>query len=169
MQNDYTEDSGFTPSFLARFDAKLEATPSGCIEWRGIVTRSLYGECKLRMNDKWVRARAHRVQAQRHFPATPILSNSDTIVRHTCDNPCCCNPEHFLLGSHADNVRDRVARSRSATGSANGRAVLTEPAVKLMRFVASEHGSSHADLALIMGIDRGTVKKAIAGTTWKHV
>lgn len=36
------------------------------------------------------------------------------VVRHTCDNPRCINPEHLLLGTKADNNRDRAERSRSA-------------------------------------------------------
>lgn len=35
-------------------------------------------------------------------------------VRHTCDNPRCINPEHLLLGTWADNNRDRAERVRSA-------------------------------------------------------
>lgn len=43
------------------------------------------------------------------------------VVRHTCDNPACCNPAHLIRGTVADNVADRVARGRSATGERNGR------------------------------------------------
>lgn len=36
------------------------------------------------------------------------------VVRHTCDNPRCINPEHLLIGSRGDNNRDRAERGRSA-------------------------------------------------------
>lgn len=34
------------------------------------------------------------------------------VVRHSCDNPVCINPDHLLAGTHIDNVKDRVDRKR---------------------------------------------------------
>lgn len=34
------------------------------------------------------------------------------VLRHTCDNPPCCNPRHLLLGTQLDNIRDKVQRNR---------------------------------------------------------
>ena len=33
-------------------------------------------------------------------------------VCHTCDNPPCCNPSHWFLGTNQDNVDDRQAKGR---------------------------------------------------------
>lgn len=43
----------------------------------------------------------------------PLGQIKGLVVRHTCDNPGCCNPDHLLLGTHADNVSDKYERGRA--------------------------------------------------------
>jgi hypothetical protein len=35
------------------------------------------------------------------------------VVRHKCDNPACCNPEHLESGSQQENVNDMWIRNRA--------------------------------------------------------
>jgi hypothetical protein len=72
------------------------------------------------------------------------------MVRHSCDNPPCCNPEHLLLGTAKDNAQDALSRGRFSLGSKNGTSKLTEDQVKDIwrdprpqTHIAPDYGVSH--------------------------
>ena len=48
----------------------------------------------------------------------------EQIICHTCDTPACINPRHLFLGTHEDNVADKVSKNRQAKGKTNGRYTL---------------------------------------------
>jgi len=54
-------------------------------------------------------------------------------VLHSCDNPPCCNPSHFFLGTHIDNMRDCAAKGRAPRGSARPNAKLSEAIVAAIK------------------------------------
>lgn len=87
------------------------------------------------------------------------------VVRHTCDNTFCINPDHLILGTHSDNVEDRVERNRSALGIKNGRSKLSEAEV-LNIFNSFEPTST---LSKIYKVDPKTIRNIKNKKNWKHV
>lgn len=84
-----------------------EDEPDRCWEWQRLKNPKGYGLLS------WTRPGqsriAHRfVYEQMVGPVPP-----GKVVRHTCDNPPCCNPSHLVLGTKGDNQQDMVERGRS--------------------------------------------------------
>jgi hypothetical protein len=107
-----------------------------------------------------------------HRPASRaawLLTHGDpgkALVCHRCDNPACVNPAHLFLGSHADNMRDMVAKGRQG---ARGRARkahllsrLTEDQARRVKF----GGEPAKAVSHELGIARTTVSSIRNGYTW---
>lgn len=43
-----------------------------------------------------------------------VESLGDEIIRHRCDVPKCCHPDHLLRGRTKDNIQDQIDRKRHA-------------------------------------------------------
>lgn len=89
------------------------------------------------------------------------------VVRHTCDNPRCINPQHLILGTTQDNVDDRVARGRSMKGEAHYKAKLTQEDVNEIRALYAEGNTSYTKLAAKYGVDKTNIACIIKHKTWK--
>lgn len=77
----------------------------GCWEWIGGFKQG-YGV--LYIDSLGKQLLAHRLSYVIHKSS----ELGDYLVRHTCDNPSCVNPEHLLLGTDQDNSDDAVSRLR---------------------------------------------------------
>lgn len=47
-------------------------------------------------------------------------------LRHSCDNPLCCEFAHLLPGTQQQNMDDKVARNRQAKGQKHGMSKLSD-------------------------------------------
>ena len=91
-------------------------------------------------------------------------------VMHVCDNPPCFNPNHLVVGTHKDNMKDMAAKGRKAVlkGEASGNAKLTEDEVKEIRSLhkptySGGRGSNTATLAAKYGISKQYVLQLVKG------
>lgn len=130
---------------------------TACIEWNKAKDKAGYGVSWL--NGKWIRAhRKAYIQNKGEIP-------DDLVVRHTCDNKACVNPDHLILGTHQDNSTDMVSRDRQAKGSLVGTAKLTEEIVVMIRSLS---GSSQ-QLAKFFDCSKTTIKDIRNNKIWKHI
>jgi hypothetical protein len=95
------------------------------------------------------------------------------VVRHRCDNPKCCNPNHLELGTHKDNVQDMIQRGRRAPASAKGvrncKAKLSEQDVRQIRTAYAQGGTSTIKLAKQYAVTQGLISQIVRHRIWRHI
>ena len=72
----------------------------GCWLWQMCIGKNGYGFCK--------GSTAHKRSYEDHVGPVP----TGAVLRHTCENKSCCNPEHLLLGTQRDNYYDMGEEKR---------------------------------------------------------
>ncbi len=142
---------------MERFFNKIRKTES-CWLWTAGLFTNGYGSFKT----EGKAVNAHRFSYVYHNGDI----SENLVVRHTCDNRKCVNPEHLILGEHKDNVADRVLRNRSASGENNGRSKLTE---KDVVSIFKNNIKSKTQLAHLYSVDEKTIRKIKNKTSWKKV
>lgn len=86
-------------------------------------------------------------------------------VMHSCDNAKCCNPKHLSIGTHAENIRQRDERGRTAKGLRGGRTKLTVEQVLEIR----DCKDSWAAMRERHGVQDGTIWSIKVRRNWAHV
>lgn len=97
---------------------------------------------------------------------------SDTVVRHDCDNPACCNPLHLRTGDRRDNQLDMETRGRNPKGDNHGMAGIDSNTVITIRYLFKEAGGvpgTRRAIAERLNIPYATVCRVAAGTGWSCV
>ena len=97
------------------------------------------------------------------------LPPDDKLVRHTCDNPPCQNPKHWLLGTNADNMADRQKRGRQGRGiQMAGKIKLTKRQVNSIRreYRRNPYRGALKDIAQKYDVSPSTVGSIVNRKTW---
>lgn len=154
---------------VGRFWAKVEKRgPDECWPWIGRKDKSGYG----RFDRKGPNVYAHRIAYRLTYG--PVPDGMD--VLHTCDHRDCCNPLHYFLGTHQDNMNDCKAKRRTTWGERSAKAVLTEAeAREILRVYRRVRGgrkggwSNARELAAKYGVKPSTITAVVAGRSWAHL
>lgn len=114
-----------------KLKAYSKVSPSGCWEWQRSRAGKGYGQISVG-NQK--QDYAHRVSYSLYHGPIP----EGYVVRHKCDNPCCCNPDHLEVGSQKDNMQDCKERGRMSyppvkTGKENNKTKLSDADLHIIR------------------------------------
>ena len=135
-----------------------ERRPGECWEWIGRTTTA-YGHGKF----SWRRQRWIASRAAYHLFKGPIPAGM--LVRHKCDNPPCCNPDHLELGDIPDNMRDKFERGRHRPGAEHPMAKLSDDDVRAIRRAPG----TGVSIAAQFNISPATVSLIKNRKLWKHL
>ena len=151
----------------AFMDRAFPEPNSGCWLWMGTMITGGYGA--VRVDNKLIGA--HRHSYEKFKGEIPEGMH----VRHRCDMPCCVNPDHLILGTHADNMQDKKKRGRvkgcvvDSDGEKNVNAKLTVSDVRKMRRMYSGGTMNQYELADHFGVSQPVVSQIVRFKTWQHV
>jgi hypothetical protein len=148
----------WTPElFWRRVDKNGPIAPgmnTPCWLWTGGKHRAGYGS----ISHGSVRDTAHHyAYVITHGPVPKGL-----VIRHRCHVRACCNPDHLILGTVADNNMDIITSGRPR------KATLRPEQIPPIRARLAE-GEAMARIARDFGVTYQAIASIRDGKTWRHV
>lgn len=135
-----------------------------CWLWLSSCDKHGYGRLSVGRDGKRLPELAHRL-AYKTFVG-PVADHIE--VRHTCDNPPCCNyKRHLKPGSHRQNMKDFATRGHGNRGESNGRSKLTAAGVYKIRALFAS-GNSVGAISKQLNLKHQLVSKIVRGDRWKQ-
>lgn len=138
------------------------STPDACHLWTGRPSRNGYGRVKYGGKADY----AHRYGYELIHGPIP----EGMVIRHTCDVKLCQNPAHWLIGTQADNIRDRDERGRGfwPVGEAHPQSKLTAVQVQEIRDRYAAGEVTQQALASEFGVVQAVIHKIVRQKNWKQ-
>ena len=177
-----------SPSVVeARLAAKLTPSDFGCLIWGGYRDSDGYGHMTVRGSGHADRL-IHRLAYELRYGFIP----HNKCVCHNCDvnylpgditYRACGNVDHLFLATNIENLADRDAKGRQASGDRSGLRVhperapagtrnaaakLTEEDIPVIRQLRSA-GVLRKEVARRFNVSDGTIWFIDKGLSWKHV
>ncbi len=134
----------------------------GCWIYLGDTSSGDYG----RFQVEGKKVGAHRAAYVMRFMHDP----RELCVCHSCDTPCCINPEHLFLGTHLVNSQDKFANGRQPNnaGARNPNSKLDERKVRRIKRLISR-GLNNKQIARRFAVTHGTISLIRLRKSWNHV
>lgn len=129
-----------------------------CWEWTGGKFHNKYGQFGINRKHYY----AHRVSYALFVDMIP----DGMEVCHSCDNPGCVNPKHLFLGTHQENINDKVRKNRQAKGENQGRHKLSEQNIYQIREML-EQDYTQQEIANIFGVSQVQICHIKSGGHWE--
>jgi len=129
-----------------------------CWLWTGYIADNGYGTIHYQGESDLV----HRVSYE--FFNGDIPENM--YVRHTCHERNCICPEHLVLGTHKDNMKDMTEANRQAKGEDINNSKLTKEDVLEIKKLISDGKHYQYEIAEMFDVKRSTITDINRGKTW---
>ena len=136
-----------------------------CWEWQGGKDKAGYGRIHVKRHCERKTGRnffSHRIV---YMVFTGAYIEPEEYILHQCHNRVCCNPDHFLLGDHQENMDD-LHDSRRVAGEKNSNSKLKEEEVWEILCLYHDEGYSMREISEEYGVARGTISDIVYGRTW---
>jgi uncharacterized protein YfaT (DUF1175 family) len=137
--------------FYSQFDQTVE----GCWNWKGCIGDVGYGVMSI--NNQAIRV--HRVSWFVHNGEIP----EGKYVLHTCDNRKCVRPSHLFLGTHLDNMRDKIVKGHTPQQDWHWNNKIPESEMETLRKMISD-GISQKMIAKKYGVSQSHISHIKTGT-----
>lgn len=150
-------------SIVCYFASKLDTLPDSydvCWVWNGACVSDGYGTA----NVGGKQIRAHRLSYKTFVGEIP----NGLVVRHTCDNPPCINPQHLLVGTTRDNVQDRTDRNRGSRAGNGGHIQPKKLSIEQAIEIYNSTGSGVL-IGAKFGVSKNMVYNIRRGMSWGSI
>lgn len=117
----------------------------------------------------------HRRAWEVAHPGESIPDGLEIMHAERCISRRCFNQRHLTPGTRKQNMETakKLGRTKGpgqkTAGEKNGRAILTEPEVILIRELHASGKMGHRKIAKKVGVSRNLVQLIVQGKLWKHL
>ena len=141
---------------LLKYTNKTET----CWIWTGYKCYWGYGIISVKSKPK----KAHRIAYEVWKGPIP----DGLLIRHLCNNPACINPDHLEIGTHQDNMNDKVRANRQSRncGPKGTRCATNKLAEEQVQSILQSKEKGRI-LAQQYGVSEGTISSIRHRRVWK--